>query len=634
MRRIIVAVENRSELAPAPFRLAQLEVNPLTGEVRGPGGVVRLEPRVLDVLLELARRHGQLVPRGELLQSIWPGGEVYDEALTQCVYQLRQQLVQAGGDASCRDLVATVPKRGYLLKGRVDPIPTVAAATGVAQGRNRRFPRTRMVPVAAIAIAALVVAGVSTLLREPSPPPAGSGVTSLAVLPFLALVEAERDPALELGMADTLITRLSSLPTLVVRPMSSVRQYEGARRDALEAGRALGVETVLEGSLQRSGDTLRVSARLLRVADGTALWAETLNGSFADVFAVQDELCARIAASLAPQLGVSQRAGQAGTADASAYEHYLRGRYHLARLSSTDLLLAAENFRRAVALDPGYVLAWLGLASVEFRLPLAGEAPPAEHYPLARSAAERALELDPAAAEGHAMLGWIAHWYDWNWAASEAHFQRALDLDPRDTEAHLGYAHLLSTTGRNEEAVAAVRRAREISPFYPAAAALEGLFLLRAGRPGEAVARLEQARSFGEGVWLLHASLAGAYAATGRFEKSLEQTDLALAASDNSSWVRALKTGLLVRLGRQDEARSLLDELLRESGQRYVPPFHLAVAHRALGEPDASLALLQRAFDARDPKLTFLGVEPWPELADRPAYREMVRQMHYPDTVR
>lgn len=610
-------------VTPASFRVNDLHVDPSIGLVAGAQGSVRLEPRVMAVLQALAERPGELVSRQELLARIWPGGTTYDEALTQCVYQLRQQLVNAGGE-DCRKLVTTVPKRGYLLQATVRPEePESAAADG--PGAARRRPRTWALAAVVILLASWAV---FERANRPEPADAMPQARSIAVLPFLPIAEEDRDPVLELGMADTLITSLSSIGQLTVRPVSSVRWFAELDRDALASGRKLGVDAVVDGSIQRAGPDLRVSVRLLRVADGTALWADTFNEPYSGIFAVQDAICERIAAALALQLGQGERQAlaQTGTSDTEAYERYLQGRYHLARLTPAHLEASIEQFRAAVARDPGYAQAWLGLASVLFRIPIAGEVPPAEYYPQAKEAARKALEIDPTLAEGQAMLGWIAHWYDWDWDASEAHFRRAIELNPNDTESHLGYAHLLSDTGRHEQALAEVRRARELSPFYLAAAALEGGFLLRAGQPEEAIRRLEAARQLDPDFWLVRITLAGAYLRSGRPEDALLEAHAAREVSGGSTWAMANEIFYLASLGRSDEAEALLSELRNRSAERYVPPYDLAVAHAAVGDLDAAMDWLQRAYEVRDPKMAFLGIGGWQPLHDRPEYIDLMRR--------
>ena len=652
----MVAPEQRD--SHEAFRVNELHVDPALGFVVGPLGRAHLEPRVLAVLQALARRPGKLVSRDELLSDIWPGSAVYDEALTQCVYQLRQQLISAGG-ADQRDLIRTVPKRGYVLGGEVRPIedesPDVKAPAMPGNGDVRETAAAAPLSenpgahgresshggggrragsglLSVVLVAVLLAIGAWSLQtwrngKEPALPvgPAG-GTETLAVLPFLPLAEESRDPVLELGMADTLIARLSGIEQIVVRPITSVRRYTGMDRDTLRAGRDLGADIVLEGSIQRAGETLRVNTRLLRVSDGAALWADTFEARSANIFDIQDAICERIASALALEIG--QRPARTGTADVQAYEHYLEGRYGLARFSLRELRASIEAFRSAVASDPGYAEAWLGLANVQFRIGVAGEVPPDEVRENARAAARRALAIDPTLAEGHAMLGWIAQWYDWDWAASEAHFLRAIELDASETESHLGYGHLLYVTGRYDQALAEGRRAREVSPFYPLAASLEGMFLVGARRTDEAVTRLEAARQLNGNFWLIRLHLAEAYLAADRFEDALREVRIARELSGGSSIARAREIGSLARLGRTAEAEDLLADLVRLAGEQYVPPVDVALAFDGIGDGDGALSWLERGYDGRDTKMALLGVFEWRSIRDRSEFSSLLKRMN------
>jgi TolB-like protein/DNA-binding winged helix-turn-helix (wHTH) protein/Tfp pilus assembly protein PilF len=616
------------------FRINDLRVDPTLGLLTGPQGSAHLEPRILAVLQVLARHAGTLVSRTDLLSGIWPGADTYDEALTQCVYQLRQQLVSVGGP-QCRNLISTVPKRGYLLNAEVHPVAAELLDHTDQTGDTRARRQSRLFVIGMLAVA-LVVGGIWGIFEWRAGTDAAATMSQsdvVAVLPFLPLVEADRDPVLELGMADTLIARLAGIRQIVVRPISSVRRYADLDRDTLAAGRELGADAVVEGSIQRSGQGLRVIVRLLRVSDGAALWADTFHESSASIFEVQDAICERIAAALAQEFGrqLQQQPARAGTSDTEAYELYLKGRYHLARLTRDDMFASIDYFRQALSRDPDYAQAWLGLASVQFRMPLAGETPSSEFYPKAKSAAQKALEIDPTLAEGHAMLGWIAFWYDWDWVASEAHFRRAIELDPNETESHLGYAHLLSNTGRHDQALNEVRRARELSPFFQVAAALEGDFLLRAQRVDEAIQRLEDARLQYENFWLIRKNLAETYLAAGRDEDALAEARVARRASGGHTSAIALEIASLARLGRVAEAEAQLSELLQRADKQYASPYYLAVACHGAGDPDEALAWLERAYQARDPALAFLGVGAWESLRDRPEYVDLMRRMDLAD---
>jgi len=627
-------VPSIQRVSSAPFRLRDLQVDPATGLVSGPGGSVRLEPRVSAVLDMLAGRPRQLVTRSELLEAIWPGGGVYDEALTQCVYQLRQQLAVIGGDGGYRDLIATLPKRGYQLNADVSPLQPLTDRTVRSAEPGTRQRRLRWA-LPALLLALALWAVVDWRLGRQAPPGFGEART-IAVLPFLPLPGTQGDPVLERGIADTLIARLSQLRQLVVRPISAVQGYTSPGRDPLAAGRELGVYAVVDGSIQRVQNDVRSNVRLLRVADGSALWAASFDEPYSDIFSLQDAISDRVASALSVQLlptSGRQRA-QGGTADTRAYEAYLKGRFHLARLTRAEMLTSATHFREAVAIDPNYAEAWLGLANVLFRLPIAGEMPPLDYYPEAKSAALRALEIDSGLAEGYAILGWIAHWFEWDWVNSEALFKRAIEINPNDTESHLGYAHLLSTTGRREQALAEIRRARELNPTYQLAAALEGGFLVGAGRIEEALQNLLAAILADDQFWLTHMSLAAAYAAQGRGGDALAAIRRARELSGDGTYALASEVFALARAGRADDAREAMTELQAIASRRFVPPYHFAVAALGMDEFEASLDWLRRGYENHDPKMALLASDyRFRPLRDRPGFQRLLRELNLAEPV-
>jgi len=619
-----------------PFRLQGLLVDPESGSLTGSNGTVRIEPRAAQVLVALARTPNQLVGRHVLLEEIWPGGEIYDDALTQCVYQLRQHLVQASGDEQLRKIIQTVPKRGYILQANLEPLVAAKGlAVGAADDRtgvaaNQHKTRNLRLAVSALLLLSAVLGGWIwwTNLRSPM---AGPPV-SIAVLPFLPLMEVESDPVLEQGMADTLISRLSQVPGTVVRPISSVRYFSAPDRDPLVAGRELDVDSVVDGSLLLADGVLRVNVRLLRVTDGVALWSDSFEQPFTQIFSLQDTMAARIAEAMKTHLdpdAVEDR--KSGTPSMDAYGLYLEGRYNLSLLSGNHLLIARERFDHALAIDPDYKEAWLGLANTLFRLPIVSEVAPLEHYPLAKQAAERALQLDPREAEAYAYLGWIAQWYEWDWQASEAHFLRGIELDPNETEVHFGYAHLLGVLGRKQEALVEIRRARELSPLYMNAAAIEGGMLNGLGRYQEAADGLEQVIRIDPDFWLTHQVLAEAYSSLGRSEEALEQLRMARALNDRSRVSSMAQIPELLRLGRRTEAEAILAEFLQSEQERYVHAYFIAGVCLDLGNLECAMNQLQRAVENRDPSLIFLPNQPrWNILQDRPEFLEILRLLNFP----
>lgn len=532
----------------------------------GDGQVVPLTPKAFDTLLYLIEHRTEVQKKETLISAIWPKRIVEENNLNQNISFLRRAL---GDNRDEHQFIVTVPGYGYRF---------------VAEVKHN-------------------------LASADLPLPSDN---SIAVLPFLPLVAEHRDLALELGMADTLITRLSGIRQVIVRPMSSVRKYMDVDRDALQAGRELNVKMVLEGTIQRWGDAIRVTVRLIDVATSSAKWTGTFDQKFSDIFSVQDAITRRVAMALAPHLGQEekQQLVRRYTDSVEVYELYLKGRLHLFRLTPPEMQTAIGYFERSVEMDASFAPGYLGLASAHFRLPLASGLRATEHFPRAKAAAEKALEIDDQLAEGHAFLGWIAFWFDWDWIAAEIHFERAQQLDPNNPESHLGYAHMLSNTGQHARALDGVKRARELDPLFMLANALECQFLLHAGQAEQALDKLRQALALDANFWLTHLYFSSVYFELERFDEAAETARHAMELSGGNTHAMAAAACALVKLGKQAEARSLLEEVQQIATKRYVPPYHFALLYNGLGEPDQALAWLERGVEERDPRMTFLLVEP------------------------
>ena len=329
---------------------------------KGDGQPAPLTAKAFDALLYLVEHRAEVLKKEALMKAIWPERVVEENNLNQIISTLRRTLGEAKGE---HRYIVTVPGRGYRFVAEVHVPPARTEGN----------------------LATIPSAGASR---------------AIAVLPFLPLVAEHRDLALELGMADTLIARLSGIRKLIVRPIASVRKYVDVEQNSLQAGRELGVESILEGSIQRWGDTIRVTVRLMQVATGAALWAGTFDEKFSNIFAVQDAIAERVVAALALQLGHAekQHLTRRHTDNAEVYELYLKGRFHLFRLTPPEMQTGIAYFQQAIAIDPAYAQAYVGLASALFRLPLAGELRPGEFYPRAKAAALKALEIDGSLAEG------------------------------------------------------------------------------------------------------------------------------------------------------------------------------------------------------------------------------------------
>ncbi|HET8796954.1 MAG TPA: tetratricopeptide repeat protein, partial [Thermoanaerobaculia bacterium] len=479
--------------------------------------------------------------------------------------------------------------------------------------------------VAVAAAIAVIVAVVVAITRERSSS-AAPRIRSLAVLPFKPLATAQRDETLELGMADTLITRLAVIPELTVRPISAVRRYSRLEDDALAAANELDVEGVVEGSIQRSGSRMRVTVRLVRTSDGRTVWSNRFDDEAGDLFAVQDRLAEQVAHALVPALSPSRAAQMArrATADLEAYELYLKGRYW----ASSKPERAEEFFRRAVERDPKFAAAWAGIADTWlFRTRYRNVAPRA-HVENARAAAMKAVALDPELAEAHAVLAQVYADHDWNWEGAETEYRHALELNPSSDAAHAHYAYFLLFIRRDfEGALAHSRRAMRIDPLSPIWATVHTLVLDSAGRHDEAIAVAEETLRVHPEFVPAFLHLGVAYTNGGKPRVALEKLREGLAIAPSALQLRALESWAHARAGDRREALAILRELEARGGE--LPAHNIALAWTALGDRDRAFAWLDRACQERIFLLRIITVHPgFAPLRDDPRYADLLRRMN------
>jgi TolB-like protein/Tfp pilus assembly protein PilF len=457
-------------------------------------------------------------------------------------------------------------------------------------------------------------------------------VTTLAVLPFKPLTQDGRNEVLEVGMADSLIARMSTTPGLAVTSIGSARRFGGAEQDPQRAARELQVQWILDGTLQRWGDRVRVTARLLNAADGTAAWSGSFDERFEDVFSVQDKISERVAQQLAPRLSRGehqQRAAATGTRDPAAYEHYLTARFHAQMLRADGLAKSVELFQRATLLDPNYALAYAGLADTYRRMAIGIDAPPAKALAAGLAAAQRAVQIDPALAEAHAALGWMRWWAQWDWPGAEQSFRRATLLNANLAEAQMGLGHLLCSQQRCEEGLAHVQRARELDPMTLPYNVIEASYLRQRGRAQDSRARLDKVLQLEPRFWPAHQVLAGLHVSARRPQDALAALRTAQSLAPGSVQPLANICTLLALDGQTGPAREVLAQLLAQSQQRYVPPAMVASVYCALGEREAALDWLHRAREVRDVNLPFITLCSL-VLKDEPRFDALRRELKLP----
>jgi TolB-like protein/Flp pilus assembly protein TadD len=453
---------------------------------------------------------------------------------------------------------------------------------------------------------------------------------TIAVPPFKPLVPENQDQVLEMGTADTLIAKLSNSRQIIVRSLTSVRKYGGLEQDPLQAGRELGVNSVLEGNVQKAGDHIRVTARLINVADGSSVWADTFDEKFTDVFAVQDAISQKVAAALALQLSGSekQRFTQRYTDNVEAYQLYLTGRYHSARLIPPETRTAIGFFQQAIDLDSTYALAYFGLAEANRSLAITADVPSKDCLPRAKAAATKALELDDSLAEAHASLSFVLIWFDWDWAGGEMEARRAVALNPNSTMAHFAYAHILSDLGRHNEAVAEGMRARELDPVFLLVRAIEGMFLHHARRNDEALETLGKALELDPNFWVAHLTLGKVYIQQRKYPAAIAEFTKARDLSHGNSEAIASIGYAAALAGDNARARSVLEELKALSNQHYVPPVNIGLLYNGLGDQNEALSWLEKACEERDVRLTLLKVDPrWDSFRANPRFAKILKRI-------
>ena len=589
------------------------------------GTAIPLMPKAFDTLLYLVENRGRVVDKEELFREVWPGTIVEENNLTQNISILRKNFGERPGE---HRFIVTVPGRGYRFVAEVtrpEPSPVPILTDGEMPGAKGARRNGRL--YAGLALLALVGAGSLAFYLFGRTSGDEGTVKTIAVLPFKPLTPESRNESMELGMADSLIMRLSSSESLIVRPLFSVRRFTSAEEDPLEAGRDLAVQAVLDGTIQTSESQIRVSARLLRVSDGRQIWAEQFDEDRTHLFQVQDSIARRVANAL--NIRLTGKVGS-GTTSFEAYESYALGRLHALRLVMPEVKKGISYFERAINLDPNYALAYVGMAEAQRALVMSNDVDPQIAFPQAKQAASRAVDLDPDSSSTHLARGTIAFFYDWEWELAERHLRRAIELDPNSSEAHLFYAHLLSNLGRHDEALAEARRARELEPASLIIRTIEGLLFDQAGQFDAAIANLETAVQMDPDFWLSHHLLSSAYLLKGRYQDAIAQSDEAKRLAPFQTHSLLFKGVAHARAGDLNETRKILDELLQASKERYIPPCHIALLYAALGDNDKAIEHLEIGYREKDVRMIFLKVDrKWDPMRADPRFIDLVRRMKF-----
>jgi DNA-binding winged helix-turn-helix (wHTH) protein/TolB-like protein/tetratricopeptide (TPR) repeat protein len=614
------------------------------------GEPVSLPPKVYDTLLELVRHSGHVVEKEELMRAIWPDTFVEEANLTVNISALRKALGE--GDSE-RPYIETVPRRGYRFVLPVTEVKNDSADPFAEEHTNphlvieeqrkveetkgeptvigvRALPRSRKWGLPVVVISVLVGLGLVAYYTWTKRAEPGLKVRSIAVLPFKPLVADNRDEPLEMGMCDALITRLSGLNQLIIRPTSLVVQYNKPGQDSLTAGRELGVDALLDGFVQKSGNKIRVTAQLVSISDGKHLWSGQFNANFTDIFAVEDSISRQMTEALLLNLtGEEQtRVAKHYTENVEAYEFYLKGRYFLDKRTPDGVKKSIDYFQEATEKDPKYALAFAGLAESYVIFAVRADMPPQDSYQKAKTAAMRALEIDDTIAEAHTALAHVRCWYDWDWPGAESEFKRAIELSVSYPSATQYYASYLITMGRHQEAVSEIKQAQRLAPLSLNINVQVARILYFARQYDEAIEQCLKTLEIEPTYGGAHLFLGRAYKQKGMYGEALAELEKARDLFRNDPEVLSLIGYTYAVSGRRVEAQKVLQELQALSKQRYVSPYHLAMVYAGLGERDKAFDWLERAYTDREGRLTILKFVPeFDRLHSDPLYADLLRRV-------
>jgi TolB-like protein/Flp pilus assembly protein TadD len=556
------------------FRFGEFELDISAYELRRGGQPVHLERQPMDLLILLVERHRQLVWRADIVKRLWDPGVFVDVdmGVNTAIRKLRQALRDSRESPA---FVETISGKGYRFIASV----TTPAATTAPQTSAQLESRVM-----------------------------------LAVLPF---ENFSQDPDLEYfsdGLTEETISYLGRMnpERMGVIARTSSMAYKRTSKSVREIGAELGVDYILESSARREDNRVRITSQLIRVEGQTHVWASTYDRDVTSVLAIQRELSIAIARHVGLQLLPERLSALARrqTEKVEAYDLYLRGRYFWNQLSAATTKRAMEYYRSATEQDPEYALAWSGMADAYTASPINADTSPLQVWPRARDAVTHATAFGPSLPEVQTSLGLFKFWLDWDWVAAEAAFRKSIMLDPSYSLAHRFLGIVLSHMARHEEASMAIRQARDLDPFSATNHALSAQVAFAARDYSGAVQFAQQAIAIDPEFWIGYLQLAQAYEQLGNPDLALNALNDAGRFSGGNSKAMALRGYICAKLGKTKEAHEVLGTLEAVSRERYVPPYATALVHVGLGQHDAALDWLERAYDAHDVHWVFTPVDP------------------------
>jgi TolB-like protein/DNA-binding winged helix-turn-helix (wHTH) protein/Flp pilus assembly protein TadD len=596
-----------------------------------------LTSKTFETLLVLVRNHDRVMAKQELMEALWPDSFVEEVNLAQSVSALRKALGETPGENL---YIATIPGKGYRFVAQVHEVKSAKRGiddaivverhtharvvireereeeSGHLVRENLALPPAggllvtwRRAAAMGILLAGLLAAGIYFWKTRAAAVPEEAG-HSLAVLPFQSLAGAPDDEHLGLGVADAVITKLSNLRQLPVRPTDVVIRYAGPKVDPMQAAREMGVDSLLSGKIQKAGDRIRVTVQLVRVRDGRPLWAQTFDENFTGIFAVEDSISEKVVQALAINLASQdkQRLERHYTENIDAYRNYLQGRYAEFTFTREGMNKAIEYFGRAIADDPSYALAYAGLADA-YTTESDWLLSPREALPKAEAAARKALAFDDNLAEAHGALAHVLL-HEWRLAEADREFHRALLLNPNSVATYFAYGEYLASTGHPEQAIALGDKALAIDPlsaeinsFLPWDYYLERDY-------DRCLSLSEKNMKMFPDFWVPPMTAGMCHYIKGQYPEAIAEFQKSKAMNPEATFAMAGLGLSYAKSGNPVAARKVLEEMQAMANQTYVSPLYIGLVYGALGVRDKEFAWYDKAYDDRAEFLLWLTLDP------------------------
>ncbi|PWT95592.1 MAG: hypothetical protein C5B55_01110 [Blastocatellia bacterium] len=642
----------------ASYQFGEFRLEPSEHLLRHNGELVSLTPKAFETLIVLVQKNGQLVTKDELLKEVWGDVFVEESNLARNIWTLRKALGDEKGD---HRFIETVPKLGYRFIAPISRIPQDESVDVVVQRRVRariveeehetdtnltaltapvtslpaptqanRFRHTAIRVGAAIGGMIVLSMGLFFVSRSSRRTVAAEPIKSIAVMPFSNAGNAELD-YLSDGVTEDIIRRLSHASNLKIIARSSVYRFRGKQIDPQAVGRELNVQGVLTGQVVQRGDSLLITSELVDVRDGSRLWGDRYERKASEVQLLQSELAQDVLNTLHLQLaGDNQSLVERNyTHNPDAYQLYLKGRYFWNKRTRDGMRKGLDFFEQAISVDPNYSLAYSGIADCYNVLSQFGDIAPNTAMPNAKAAALMALKIDDTLSEAHASLGTIYEVYDWNWSAAEAEFKRAIDLNPNNATAHHWYAMYLSAIGKQDEALAQIRLAKELDPVSLIINTNEGWILFCAHDYDRAIQQLHATIEMDPDFSNAHYKLALVYEIKGMYKEAVDEyLKNHMLAGVKQEKLEALKSAY-VKSGWKGYCQAELDMLRSDSKTGYVLPKYFALSYLQLHETEEAFKWFEEAFKERAELLVYLKVDPrFDPIRSDPRFQDLLRRVN------